>query len=69
MSDNLHTTEELTKHSLMLGQIAGETEEWCSDPHCTTLSAVRLMKAELYELRADRLRQLVDCQIQNNYAP
>jgi hypothetical protein len=42
----------LTEHSIMLGQIAVEVEEFCDGPHTTTLQAVLAMKAELYELRA-----------------
>lgn len=61
--------KDLEHHSQMLGQIAGEVEQWCVDPHCTTLSAVRLMKADLLELQAQRLRDLADDQIRNSYAP
>lgn len=60
---------DLEKHSEMLGQIAGEVEAWAIDPNCTTLSAVRLMKADLLELQAQRLRDMADQQIQNGYTP
>jgi len=45
----------LTDHSIMLGQIAVEVEEFCDEPHTTTLQAVLAMKAELYELRAKNI--------------
>jgi len=61
--------QELQRHSLMLSQISGEVSEWCNDPQCTTLLAVRLMKAELYKLRSDRLYEQVDDEIQNRYVP
>ncbi len=51
--------KELKKYSNMLGQIAGHVEEFCSED-TTTLQGVMLMKAELYELRAQALRDTVD---------
>ncbi len=48
--------EQLESHSRMLGQIAGVSGEWCEHCECTTLEAVQLMKAEIYELRAYKLR-------------
>jgi|688.fasta_scaffold2602026_1 hypothetical protein len=43
----------LSSNSLMLSQIAGEVEEFCEHPDCTTLQAVQLMKCKLkeYEIR------------------
>ncbi len=43
----------LSSNSLMLSQIAGEVEEYCEHPDCTTLQAVQLMKCKLkeYEIR------------------
>ena len=55
--------QRLKEHSQMLGQIASEVSEYCDHPECTTLSAVRLMKAELLELQSDRLRDLAFEQI------
>lgn len=46
----------LREHSAMLGQIAGLVAEFC-EADTTTLDGVKLMKAELYELRAEKLRQ------------
>lgn len=40
----------------MLSQIAGEVDKWCEWDECTTLEAVQLMKAEIYELRAYKIR-------------
>jgi hypothetical protein len=37
--------------------------EYCTHENCSTLSAVRLMKAELLELQSDRLRDLAHEQI------
>ncbi len=69
-------TEQEESHSSMLGKvagelgkIAGEVIEFCVDPNCTTLSAVRLMKAELLQLQAEKLRKLADDQINNSYIP
>lgn len=50
---------ELKSHSIMLGQICAESGEWCDSNETTTLQAVRLMKAEIYELRAYKLRNEV----------
>lgn len=52
-------TKELERHSVMLGQICGEVEEFCDHSDCTTLQAVQLMKAELLELRAYKIRNEV----------
>jgi hypothetical protein len=60
--------EKLEMHSRMLGQIAAEVAEFATDENCSTLSAVRLMKARCLELEADSLRQLADQQI-NNHEP
>lgn len=49
----------LEGHSRMLSQISGEVEEWCDNSETTTLQAVRLMKAEIYELRAYKIRNEV----------
>jgi hypothetical protein len=61
--------QQLTSHSLMLGRIAGEVSEFCTDPNCTTLSAVRLMKASLLQLQAEELERLAYDQINNSYIP
>lgn len=53
----------------MLGRIAGEVSEFCTDPNCTTLSAVRLMKASLLQLQAEELERLAYDQINNSYIP
>ncbi len=47
------TLPRLHSHSIMLGQIAAEVEEFCEHPDCTTLQAVQLMKCKLkeYEIR------------------
>ncbi len=46
-------SEENTK---MLGLIANEVGEWCSHSECTTLDAVKLLKAEVFELRGYKIR-------------
>lgn len=46
----------LENHSVMLGQIGMLVEEFC-DENATTIDGVKLMKAELYELRAEQLRR------------
>ena len=61
MSDGMHLATDpdtmYRDHSIMLGQIASEVTEWCGDnPEATTLEAVQLMKAELFEHRAWKLR-------------
>lgn len=48
--------EELESQSQMLCQIASASGEWCEHDECTTLEAVQLMKAEIYELRAYKIR-------------
>lgn len=48
--------DEVPDYALMLSQIAGLVEEFC-DENTTTLDGVKLMKAELYQLRAEKLRQ------------
>jgi hypothetical protein len=50
---------ELKSHSVMLGQICAEVDGWVEHEQTTTLQAVRLMKAEIYELRAYKLRNEV----------
>jgi hypothetical protein len=59
VSEPTHTLDELEKHSAMLGQICGVVDEFCDHEDCTTLDAVRLMKAEIYELRAYKMRNEV----------
>lgn len=52
-------TQELSRlreHSSMLGQIAGLVAEFC-EADTTTLDGVKLMKAELYALRAEQLKR------------
>jgi len=44
------TAEDYTS---MLSQIAGEVEEWCCSEECTTLDAVRLLKAEWMQMRGE----------------
>lgn len=53
-----HTEEELESHSRMLSQIGCEVEEFCEE-EMTTLDGVRLMKAELLELRGYKIRKKV----------
>jgi len=50
----------LRQHSLMLGQIGSEVEEWCIAENCTALDAVRLLKAEVLELRGKALRREIE---------
>lgn len=40
----------------MLSQIACVAGAWCDCEECTTLEAVELMEAEIYELRAYKIR-------------
>ena len=55
------TQEEIYKdHSVMLGQIANEVELWCCDEECTTLDAVRLMKADLMVYKGLMERQEIE---------
>jgi len=42
------------KHSVMLGQIAGEVEEFCLTEDWTTVDAVRLLKAKYEQLKAQQ---------------
>ena len=53
-------TERYKEHSLMLGQIAGHVEKYCESPEMTTLDAVKLIIAENYELKAEKLRWEVE---------
>ncbi len=46
-------------HSQMLNSICGLVEEFCDHPDCTTFDAVKLMKAELLELKAYKMRNEV----------
>jgi hypothetical protein len=46
-------------NSLMLSQIAGEVEEFCEHPDCTTLEAVILMKCKLKEYEAREIRNKI----------
>ena len=43
----------------MLGKICGLIDEFCDHPDCTTYDAVKLMKAELLELKAYKMRNEV----------
>ena len=52
--------KEAKKHSIMLGQIAEVVYDWCEWEECTTLDAVKLMKAELLELRSYKMRREVE---------
>lgn len=49
----------LESHSQMLGVIAALIDPWVMTPETTTEDAVRLALAELYELKAERLREQV----------
>jgi hypothetical protein len=42
----------MSEHSTMLSQIASEVEDWCISEECTTLDAVKLLKAEHMEMKA-----------------
>lgn len=53
------TEQESIDHSQMLGRIAALVEEFCDHPDCTTFDAVKLMKAELLELEAYKMRNEV----------
>jgi len=53
-------TDERERHSIMLGQIAEVASDWCDWEECTTLDAVKLMKAEVLELRAYKIRREVE---------
>jgi len=44
----------------MLSQIAGEVEEWCCSEECTTLDAVRLLKAEWMRLRGEMDKIMIE---------
>jgi cell division septum initiation protein DivIVA len=44
-------------HSMMLGQIATEVEEFCDTEESTTLDCVLEMKAQLFEAKAQLLRK------------
>jgi hypothetical protein len=46
-------------HSIMLGQISAEVEDFCPSPKTTTLEAVRLMRLELLRLRLEKLKDQV----------
>lgn len=60
MPDEGFDRTKLQKHSQMLGQIGSEVEEWCISDQCTTLDAVRLLKAEVLELRGKALRREIE---------
>jgi len=49
----------LSSNSLMLSQIAGEVEEYCEHPDCTTLQAVQLMKCKLKEYEIKDIRNQI----------
>lgn len=51
--------EAALKYSSMLSAVDLEVGEWCDNSETTTVQAVRLMKAEIYELRAYKLRNEV----------
>ena len=51
--------KELEAQSVMLGQICGLVDEFCDHPDCTTFDAAKLMKAELLELKAYKMRNEV----------
>ena len=55
----LLSVRELERHSSMLSAICTEVEDWCDNSETTTLQAVRLMKAEILELRAYKIRNEV----------
>ena len=47
------------KYSIMLGQIASEVEDFCIHEECSTLDAVRILKAEHAILKAEKdLREI-----------
>lgn len=45
---------ELRRSRQMLGQIAAHVEDWC-DEEMTTLDGVKLVLAELYAMKSDKL--------------
>lgn len=51
--------EENEKYGIMLGQIGNYVSDWCG-PHTTTLDGVKLVLAELYEMKAEKLRWEVE---------
>lgn len=53
------------EHSVMLGRIAGEVEEFCIHEECTTLDCVRLMKAKLKQVEGE----LEELKIRMKYYP
>lgn len=54
------TPEELAEHSAMLGQIANEVTAWCCTEECTTLDAVRLLKADFMILSGTLQRMEIE---------
>jgi hypothetical protein len=48
---------------IMLGQIGCIVEDWCISEECTTLDAVKLLHAELLELKGKTSRM----EIENKY--
>lgn len=50
----------LKGHSQMLGRIASIVRDWCPTEDSTTEDAVRLMLAELYELKSENIKRSVD---------
>lgn len=55
--------DELEKYSIMLSQITEVASDWCDWEECTTLDAVKLMKAEILELRAYKIKR----EVEDNY--
>jgi hypothetical protein len=53
----------LQKDSQMLGMIANEVEEYCISDECSTLDAVRILKAEYTIMKATKILE----EINNKY--
>lgn len=53
-------------HSMMLGQIATEVEEFCNE-FSTTLEGVQELKARYYEAQAELIRNRMERQ-RNNFS-
>ena len=54
----------LEYHSMMLGQIASEVEEFCNE-FSTTLEGVQELKARYYEAQAELIRNRMEQQRDN----
>ena len=63
-SKDTQDIKNLEFHSMMLGQIATEVEEFC-DEFSTTLQGVQELKARYYEAQAELIRYRMENQRDN----